>query len=181
MLILFSKMLVSFILFFFFFWAVSQTRGFLFARQVLYHRVTASDPACSVIKCFEYIRHLCDKVIIQTLKEECFKGKEKLKIIWRKENRKQKWNASELSDFTMSILLLKLTSLSIYLFIFVSRQCLTMSPLAGLGLTTIPLLHHPEYEITGLKHHTSLIAKHSEAKMFEMKLLFHSKTLKLWS
>lgn len=71
----------------------------------------------------------------------------------------------------MSILLLK----------FVSRQCLTMSPLAGLGLTTIPLLHHPEYEITGLKHHTSLIAKHSEAKMFEMKLLFHSKTLKLWS
>lgn len=78
----------------------------------------------------------------------------------------------------MNILLLKLTSISIYLFIFVSRQCLTM---ANLGLTTIPLLHHPEYELTGMKHRTSLIAKHSEVKMFEMKLLFHSKTLKLWS
>lgn len=51
-----------------------------------------------------------------------------------------------------------------------------MSPWAGLGLTTI---HHSEYEITGMKHHTSLIAKHSEVEMFKMKLLFHSKTLKL--
>lgn len=79
----------------------------------------------------------------------------------------------------MSNLLLKLIPLSIYLFIFVLRQGLTMSPRAGLGLTTIPLLHLSEYEIIGMKHHASLIAKHSEVEMFEMKLLFHSKTLKL--
>lgn len=55
-----------------------------------------------------------------------------------------------------------------------------MSPWApGPGLTTILLLHHSEYEITGMKHHTWLIAKQSEVKMSKMKLLFHSKTLKL--
>lgn len=133
-------MLVSFILFFFFFFCElgpKQEALCLLGKSSTTELQTQILPA--VLLNASSILDIC---VIKSSFKHWKKNALKEEIKDYLTVKRRKWNASELSDFIMSNLLLKLIPLSIYLFIFVSRQGLTMSPQAGLGLTTIPLLHH---------------------------------------